>query len=140
MKWGKSHGEVMGWLRAPSSFAVIRATNLCLRGSCIKWRRALDIADGCIYENNLLVSCLTFPSLLLKNLICSLIKEIKTRYTRQYTNGINAHTELLLLLSLKMFYPMFYTYTRARPKMALAIDLTRDIFTWLYISNRRLCP
>ena len=28
-------------------------------------------------------------------------------YSRQYTNEINAHTELLL--SLKIFYPMFYT-------------------------------
>ena len=31
-----------------------------------------------------------------------------------------------------MIYPMLYTYTRARPKMALAIDLTRDIFTVMF--------
>ena len=29
---GKSYGEVMGWLRASWSFAIIRATNLCLWG------------------------------------------------------------------------------------------------------------
>ena len=46
MKWGKSYGEVMGWLRASLSFAIIRATDLCLRGSRIRWRSAMDMADG----------------------------------------------------------------------------------------------
>ena len=43
MKWGKTYGEVMGRLQASLSFAIIRATNLCHRGSRIS---ALDIVDG----------------------------------------------------------------------------------------------
>ena len=35
----------MGWLLASLSFAIIRAINLCLRGSCIRWRSALDMVD-----------------------------------------------------------------------------------------------
>ena len=46
LKWGKSYGEVMGWLRASLTFAIIRATNVCLRGSRVKWRSALDMVDG----------------------------------------------------------------------------------------------
>ena len=46
LKWGKSYGEVMGWLRASLTFAIIRATNLCLQGSRVKWRSALDMVDG----------------------------------------------------------------------------------------------
>ena len=46
MKWGRPYGEVMGWLRASLSFAIIRATDLCLWGSRIRWRSALDMADG----------------------------------------------------------------------------------------------
>ena len=37
--WRKSRSEVMGWVRAKMSFAILRATNLCLRGSRTKWRR-----------------------------------------------------------------------------------------------------
>ena len=44
--WKKSHSEVMGWVRAKMSFAILRATNLCLRGSITKWRRVMDINDG----------------------------------------------------------------------------------------------
>ena len=33
-----SHSEVMGWVRARMAFAILRATNLCLRGSRVKWR------------------------------------------------------------------------------------------------------
>ena len=32
-KWEKSNSEVLGWTRARLSFAILRATNLCLRGS-----------------------------------------------------------------------------------------------------------
>ena len=46
MKWGKSYGEVMGGLRASLSFAIIRATDLCLQGSRIRWRNVMDMADG----------------------------------------------------------------------------------------------
>ena len=46
MKWGKSYGEEMGWLRASLSLAIITATDLCPRGSHIRWRSDLDMADG----------------------------------------------------------------------------------------------
>ena len=32
--------------KASLTFAIIRATNLCLRGSRVKWRSALDMVDG----------------------------------------------------------------------------------------------
>ena len=38
MKWEKSHSEVMGWVHARMAFAILRATNLCLGGSRVKWR------------------------------------------------------------------------------------------------------
>ncbi len=37
-KWEKRYSSVIDWIRAYMSFAVIRATNLCLRGSRMKWR------------------------------------------------------------------------------------------------------
>ena len=36
----------MGWPRATLSFAIITATNLRLRGSRIRGRSALNMADG----------------------------------------------------------------------------------------------
>ena len=30
-KWEKSNSEVLGWIRARLSFAIVRVTNLCLR-------------------------------------------------------------------------------------------------------------
>ena len=33
LKWEKSHSVVMGWVHARLAFAILRATNLCLRGS-----------------------------------------------------------------------------------------------------------
>ena len=32
-------------------FAILRATNLCLRGSRKKWRRVMDINDGAGHPN-----------------------------------------------------------------------------------------
>ena len=32
-KWEKSLSELTGWVRARMAFAILRATNLCLRGS-----------------------------------------------------------------------------------------------------------
>ena len=46
LKWSASYGEVFGWLRARMSCAVVRATNLCLRGSRIKWRNDFGFEDG----------------------------------------------------------------------------------------------
>ena len=45
-KWDKSNSEVViGWMRARLSFAILRATNLCLRGSRTKWRSAIGTDD-----------------------------------------------------------------------------------------------
>ena len=44
--WEKSYGEVLGWIKARLSFAIIRATDLCLRGSCVRWRSGTGINDG----------------------------------------------------------------------------------------------
>ena len=44
-KWEKPYSRVMAWTRTRLSFAVLRATGLCLRGSRKKWR-SLGIQDG----------------------------------------------------------------------------------------------
>ena len=46
VKWEKSHSEVMGWVRARMAFAILCATNLCLRGSRVKWRCGHSMDDG----------------------------------------------------------------------------------------------
>ena len=53
-KWEKSNSEVLGWMRARLSFAILRATNLCLRGSAPNEGVLLEwmMEQGC------LVSCL----------------------------------------------------------------------------------
>ena len=43
--WHKSPNEVLGYVCARMLFAVLRATNLCIRGSRAKWRR-MEIEDG----------------------------------------------------------------------------------------------
>ena len=45
-KWDKSNSEVIGWMRARLSFAILRASNLFLRGSRTKWRSAIGTDDG----------------------------------------------------------------------------------------------
>ena len=45
VKWERSYSEVMGWVRARLSFAILRASILCLRGSRVKWR-CLGLEDG----------------------------------------------------------------------------------------------
>ena len=44
-RWDKRFGKVFGWNKAQLSFAMIRATDLCLRGSCVSWRSGTGI-DG----------------------------------------------------------------------------------------------
>jgi len=44
--WGKSYGHVPMWIHVCLAFAVIRATNLCLRGSRVHWRSGTSIDDG----------------------------------------------------------------------------------------------
>ena len=48
--WKKSYIEVMGWVRY---LAILRAINLCLHGSRIKWRRVMDINDGAGLPGNM---------------------------------------------------------------------------------------
>ena len=45
-KWGKPYGKVMGWVRTRLSFAILRATNRCVRGSRVMWRRGIGMEDG----------------------------------------------------------------------------------------------
>ncbi len=45
VKWDQSYGEVMGWMRSRLTFAILRSTILCLRGSWSKWR-CLGVEDG----------------------------------------------------------------------------------------------
>ena len=44
--WQKSSSEVLGYVRARMLFAVLRASNLCIRGNRMKWRRRMEIEDG----------------------------------------------------------------------------------------------
>ena len=44
-KWDQSYSEVMGWIRSRLSFAILRSSILCIRGSRSKWR-CLGIEDG----------------------------------------------------------------------------------------------
>ena len=39
------YGEVMGWIRTRISFAILRSSILCLKGSRTKWR-CLGLEDG----------------------------------------------------------------------------------------------
>ena len=43
-KWDRPYSVVIHWLRAKMSFALLRATNLCLRGTRSKLR-SLQIED-----------------------------------------------------------------------------------------------
>ena len=44
LKWGKPYSCVVHWLRAKMSFALLRATDFCIRGkrSAIRERNVLD--------------------------------------------------------------------------------------------------
>ena len=44
--WERSYGEVLGWIKAQLSFAIVRTTDLCLRGSHVCWRSGTGIDDG----------------------------------------------------------------------------------------------
>ena len=45
-KWKKPYSQVTGWIQATMSFSIVRATNLCLRGSWVKWRSGVEMEDG----------------------------------------------------------------------------------------------
>ena len=43
--WERHYGEVIRWLRARLAFALVRATNICVRESITKWC-SLGLEDG----------------------------------------------------------------------------------------------
>ena len=45
LKWETSYSQVVGWVRARLSFAILRASILCLRGSRTRWR-GIGLEDG----------------------------------------------------------------------------------------------
>ena len=45
MTWECHYGEVIRWLRAQLAFALVRATNVCVRGSRTTWC-SLGLEDG----------------------------------------------------------------------------------------------
>ena len=45
VKWDLSYSVTINWLRSRLSIALLRATNLCIRGSRTKWR-GLAFEDG----------------------------------------------------------------------------------------------
>ena len=45
MTWECHYGEVIRWLQTRLAFALVRATNVCVRGSRTKWR-PLGLEDG----------------------------------------------------------------------------------------------
>ena len=44
-KWDRPYSHVMCWVRCRISFAILRATNICIRGTRSKWR-SLGVEDG----------------------------------------------------------------------------------------------
>ena len=50
-RWDRSYAEVLGWIRARLAFAIVRASVLCVRGSCTKWR-SLGLEDGAAIDLN----------------------------------------------------------------------------------------
>ena len=38
VSWGQGYGDVIRWLHARLAFALVRATNICVRGSRMQWR------------------------------------------------------------------------------------------------------
>ena len=45
MTWQRHYSEVISWLWTRLAFALVRATNVCVRGSRTKWR-SLGLEDG----------------------------------------------------------------------------------------------
>lgn len=43
--WEKNYSTTINWIRTRLSFAIIRATILCLHSSCTKWQ-SVNIVDG----------------------------------------------------------------------------------------------
>ena len=50
IKWDKYYSCVIDWIRASMTFSIIRAMNLCLCGSRVKWRSvgSMGFEDGVV--------------------------------------------------------------------------------------------
>ena len=46
IKWGRSYGEVMGWVQSRLPFAMLQTTNQCVHGSRVRWRSGFGMEDG----------------------------------------------------------------------------------------------
>lgn len=53
LKWDLNYNVTINWLRSKLSIALLRATNLCIRGSRTKWRGLAFEDGGGIITNNL---------------------------------------------------------------------------------------
>eukprot|EP01068_Selenidium_serpulae_P018146 Selendium_serpulae@DN6439_c2_g1_i10.p1 len=45
IKWNSGYSKTVSWVKTRMSFAILRATHYCIRGSRIKWR-SLGVVDG----------------------------------------------------------------------------------------------
>uniref|UniRef100_A0A1X7SGV4 Uncharacterized protein n=1 Tax=Amphimedon queenslandica TaxID=400682 RepID=A0A1X7SGV4_AMPQE len=45
LKWSRNYSITLHWIRTNLSFALVRATNLCIRGSRSRWK-GLGTDDG----------------------------------------------------------------------------------------------
>ena len=45
LKWNQNYSAILFWIRTRLTFAILRATILCLRGSRTKWR-SINVIDG----------------------------------------------------------------------------------------------
>ena len=50
MKWKRRYSQTIQWVRTRLAFAVVRATNVCVRGTRTKWR-SLGIEDGASFSH-----------------------------------------------------------------------------------------
>ena len=56
--WKRSYGEVLGWIKAQLSFTIIvRATDLCLRRSCVRWKSGMAQVLMMALDSLLLCQC-----------------------------------------------------------------------------------
>ena len=51
-RWDRSYAEVLGWICARLAFAIVRASVLCVHGSCTKWR-SLGLEDCAAIDHDL---------------------------------------------------------------------------------------
>ena len=58
-QWDKSFAKVLGWICDRLAFAILRASVLCIRGCCTKWR-SLGLEDGAAIDLSWSPFCLLF--------------------------------------------------------------------------------